>query len=589
MLIAAKQQQAQDFMRFWSERRIHRLLIKPAAAGITRLLLESAFARFIELRELHENTDSMEIPHELLAAEEAKQRRWFWPLAGAAVVAVVSAGVYFSGVFTPPEVDDGRAAAVSALDGRSAVSDEPAAPNGAQTDVVPAQTQRSAAAALAEPAAAERIDPYEEELLLALAAESRGDMVEPIGDNALDHYVSILSEAPDHVLALARRDALLEEQFAQAQEQILQHDFDTAEITLAHIARGQPPGTRLQFMREQLLQMRQADADLEVARQVTAERPQPGGPLRGTSPTQPTELQSMLTLTRLRLDEGLLVEPAGDSAHDYLMRALDLGAEGSEIQALARQFSALAVEAVPVALSEGNIGAASTMLETARAFGVQTPELVAFESEVESALLLRARELNDAMHARALVQIDDGVYLGRDDSAIAILNQLRERRADEALVSDLEARLTNALSRSTRAAISANRFDEADALLAAFETASLELPVIRTLERDLGIARRQEQFLVETAAVGEMTLLEAAPAVYPRAAQAAEVTGWVDLRFTVDTTGATTDIEVVGSEPAGQFENAAVAALSRYRFAPFEFEDRPYERRVRLRMRFELD
>ncbi|MGD2167890.1 MAG: hypothetical protein PVF63_07255, partial [Gammaproteobacteria bacterium] len=41
MLIAAKQQQAQDFMRFWSERRIHRLLIKPAAAGITRLLLES--------------------------------------------------------------------------------------------------------------------------------------------------------------------------------------------------------------------------------------------------------------------------------------------------------------------------------------------------------------------------------------------------------------------------------------------------------------------------------------------------------------------------------------------------------------------
>ena len=51
MIIAAKQQQAQDFMRFWSERRIHRLLIKPAAAGITRLLLESAFARFIELRE----------------------------------------------------------------------------------------------------------------------------------------------------------------------------------------------------------------------------------------------------------------------------------------------------------------------------------------------------------------------------------------------------------------------------------------------------------------------------------------------------------------------------------------------------------
>jgi len=51
----------------------------------------------------------------------------------------------------------------------------------------------------------------------------------------------------------------------------------------------------------------------------------------------------------------------------------------------------------------------------------------------------------------------------------------------------------------------------------------------------------------------------------------------------------TRDVTVVDAEPVGEFEEAAIAALEQYRFEPFVLDGRTYERRLRLRMRFELD
>ena len=50
-LVAADRSDAQELIGFLSDRKIHRLLIKPPALGITRLLLESAVSRCIQLRE----------------------------------------------------------------------------------------------------------------------------------------------------------------------------------------------------------------------------------------------------------------------------------------------------------------------------------------------------------------------------------------------------------------------------------------------------------------------------------------------------------------------------------------------------------
>lgn len=607
-IIAAKQQQAQDFMRFWSERKIHRLLIKPAAAGITRLLLESAFARFIELRELHENTDSMEIPYGLVAAHEAEEsgRRWLWPVVGIGIAALVAGVVWFSGVLGPsadvadsapqiampepartqpagpPESPEPESEAARSIRPDTA---EPPVPQ--QPAAVPPDESRPAAAAVQPP-----VDPFAEQLELARNAELAGAVVEPSGGSALDHYAAILREAPDHEIAGERLNVLLEELYANAQSQILSHDFDAANATLSHIERANPPGTRLQFLRQQLVQLRESEVELERARlaaatssPVTVAEPQTTPEPAGES----AELQSMLTLTRLRVDAGQLVQPAGDSAQDYLLRALDLGGDQAEAGEIAAQFSAAALGAIPQSLAEGEYEAAGAMVSALQRLGSQAPQLPQWTQQIEAGRQAAFEAANRAVHAQALLRIEEGTYMGSDDSALELLGELRERGADSRLIADVQARFADALEDAARAAMAAGRWNETDALLETFAMASLEVPAVQSLAADLDFARRQQAYLEQTAPIGELTLVDSVPAVYPRSAIASELTGWVDLHFTVDADGATRDIDVVAAEPAGAFEDAAISALSRYRFEPYVFRDRVYERRARLRMRFEFD
>lgn len=65
---------------------------------------------------------------------------------------------------------------------------------------------------------------------------------------------------------------------------------------------------------------------------------------------------------------------------------------------------------------------------------------------------------------------------------------------------------------------------------------------------------------------GEPTRLIGVEPAYPEAAAAAGIEGHVDVAFTIALDGTVTNAEVVAAEPAGVFENAALAAVSRWRY-----------------------
>ncbi len=76
---------------------------------------------------------------------------------------------------------------------------------------------------------------------------------------------------------------------------------------------------------------------------------------------------------------------------------------------------------------------------------------------------------------------------------------------------------------------------------------------------------------------------------YPRRAQEREVTGWVDVYFTITETGETTDVAVQQSQPEKVFDRAAVEAVEKWAFEPVEFRGQVISQRAGTRLVFRIE
>jgi TonB family protein len=72
--------------------------------------------------------------------------------------------------------------------------------------------------------------------------------------------------------------------------------------------------------------------------------------------------------------------------------------------------------------------------------------------------------------------------------------------------------------------------------------------------------------------------------VYPPRARSRGIEGWVDVAFTVDASGRVTGARVLSGQPAGTFDEATLAAVRRWRYAP-----PPVPQEANVRLRFRLD
>jgi protein TonB len=76
---------------------------------------------------------------------------------------------------------------------------------------------------------------------------------------------------------------------------------------------------------------------------------------------------------------------------------------------------------------------------------------------------------------------------------------------------------------------------------------------------------------------------------YPRSAQRRNISGWVDVIFTVATDGSVKDVDVRNSEPGTTFVNAAVNAVEKWEFEPVFENGGVVERMAGVRMMFALE
>jgi TonB family protein len=86
----------------------------------------------------------------------------------------------------------------------------------------------------------------------------------------------------------------------------------------------------------------------------------------------------------------------------------------------------------------------------------------------------------------------------------------------------------------------------------------------------------------------QLVLVKSVQPDYPRKAREDSIEGWVELDFTVAESGRVRELSVRAANPRGVFDQAAIGAVSQWRYKPALVDAKPVAQRARIRVRFAL-
>ena len=165
---------------------------------------------------------------------------------------------------------------------------------------------------------------------------------------------------------------------------------------------------------------------------------------------------------------------------------------------------------------------------------------------------------------------------------------LEERDADDPLRVELHQELVEALLATVEEHRSQGQFDKAQSLLTATEELSDSDEQINALRAAIeGSIIEAEQARVLQ--MNELVQVKLTRPRYPRRAEKRGLEGWVEIDFTVNVAGETTNISVIRSEPVEVFDASAIKAVEQWTFEPRVFRGQLITQRAKARLVFALE
>ena len=421
---------------------------------------------------------------------------------------------------------------------------------------------------------------------------------EPAGDNALVYFRSAAAadasngEARD---GLQRVAGVLAGRFEEA---LNAGRLDDAALTLANFRAAAPADPRSGAFAQRLavIQVARAlaDSNFERAAALVRQAQQSGAvPAEQIARwraelarhQEDTRVQHLAGLVGDRIRDGKLTD-ADDSAKTYAQQLTTLApGNAATVRAVHDLIGAYLHKARDAATAK-NTADEDRWLNEARAAGMKSAEFAAFQHDLASsrqkANLAEAERLLQLFHDR----LGSGALTDpAQDSAVYYLTQAQTASpSDPALVQgshDLAARL---LERA-RVAVLAGKSGDADIAAARHWGAdAASVNAVQQLQKQAA----QAPEINPAALVAKLKQTRSAAPEYPPRALNDRITGSVLLTYTVDTSGVPRDVHVIEAAPLGVFDEAAVSAVRRWRYAPVVVNGTPVEVPVKTRVRFEL-
>ncbi len=174
------------------------------------------------------------------------------------------------------------------------------------------------------------------------------------------------------------------------------------------------------------------------------------------------------------------------------------------------------------------------------------------------------------------------------NNAYQQLLALRQRYPDSIEVRTEQQQLASAFLERTRTALAAGDVETARMLLSRVDTLAPNMPGTKSLQTQLATAQQQRDFAAAVVQAKTLRRLREVPPVYPREAARLGQQGWVDVEFTIAPDGTTQDLVVRNAEPLRTFDQSAIDAVQRWKFAPVMRDGAAVAQRAAVRIRFEI-
>ena len=376
------------------------------------------------------------------------------------------------------------------------------------------------------------------QLARAAAALAANRLTEPPGDNALEFYLGLLARNPADSSARAGLAEVHERLLARAENALLEERLDEAAAAIETARKSGIEGGRIAFLTAQLAKSRERTktAQAQIQQQSRAR----------TEPQSTAALDAKRALASRLLEEARSAIDRREFAH---AAALIDSANGIAVPANIESVQGL----LAAARKQADVDAWGQLLKNAN------------ERLLQDRLIEPAND-NAKYFYLTLKQLDPG-----NAALSSVLQDLGTRLAGKA-----------------RRALILGQVDAAKSWLDEAGAIGFTSAEVSSAQHDLDAALAKQNFMTNLVPANQLTLLKSVQPVYPSKAEAKKMQGWVDVEFTVLETGKVKDVAVRAASIPGVFEDAAVKAVSQWRYQPILRDARPVPVRTQIRVRFTL-
>jgi TonB family protein len=411
----------------------------------------------------------------------------------------------------------------------------------------------------------------------ASAALAANRLTEPPGENALELYLQAQARNPADPQARAGLAEVRERLLAKAENALLEERLDEAAAAIETARKSGVEGGRISFLSAQLAKSRERVKGAQVAARARSE-----------SKTDDGKTASVLAIATQRMNEAHLMEPEGDSALFYIQQALQLDPKNPAALAAKTALESRLLTDIHDAIERRDFAHASLWLEAAKGFAAPA------NIDTAQAALDGARRGADTDAWAQLLKNgterlqQDRLVEPANDSAKYYLLTLRGLDPGNAGLAPALQDLGNRLVGKARRALTLEQLDAARTWLGEAAAIGFASADAASTQHDLDAAADKQKFMANVIAANDLTLLKSVKPNYPKGAEARKSEGWVELDFTVTPSGAVKDIVVHAASTPGEFDDAAMSALAKWRYQPVLRDSSPIEQRARVRIRFML-